>query len=80
MDITKEHLKITKDMDKENIYGKMERVIQENGSMVLKMGLESGNQAKEIVTSVNGLMAKLKVMAYISLQLDKDIKDSLYHF
>jgi hypothetical protein len=48
--------------------------------MVLKMGLECGNQAKEIVTSVNGLMAKLKVMAYISLQLDKDIKDSLNHF
>lgn len=80
MDITKEHLKITKDMDKGNIYGKMERVIQENGWMVLKMGLECGNQAKEIATSVNGLMAKLKVMAYISLQLDKDIKDSLNHF
>jgi hypothetical protein len=31
MDITKEHLKITKDMGKGNIYGKMERVIQDNG-------------------------------------------------
>jgi hypothetical protein len=31
MDITKEHLKITKGMGKENTFGKMERVIQENG-------------------------------------------------
>ncbi len=47
-------LEIIKDMDKENIFGKMAKHMKVNGKMVLKMVWVFGNQGEEIVILANG--------------------------
>lgn len=47
-------LKIIKDMDKENIFGKMDKRMKVNGKMGLKMVWVFGNQGEEIVILGSG--------------------------
>lgn len=80
MVITKVSLKIIKDMDKDNMYGKTVKVIQVNGRMELKVDPVFGNQVKAIFMLVNGQMVKSKDMECIIMLQGKDIKDNLSNF
>ena len=80
MVITKVSLKIIKDMDKDNMYGKTVKVIQVNGRMELKGDPVFGNQVKAIFMLVNGQMVKSKDMECIIMLQGKDIKDNLSNF
>lgn len=62
-------------MVKENIFGKMDKNIKENGEMGLNKGVEFGNREKVIATLANGLMEKYKAMEFILLQMDKGMRD-----
>lgn len=54
MVVIKVSLKIIKGMVKDNTFGKMDRVIQDNGKVDLKMDQARGNQGREIFILVNG--------------------------
>ena len=54
MVVIKVSLKIIKGMVKDSTFGKMDRVIQDNGKVDLKMDQAHGNQGREIFILVNG--------------------------
>lgn len=54
MVVIKVSLKIIKGMVKDNTFGKMDRVIQDNGKAELKMDQGHGNQGREIFILANG--------------------------
>ena len=80
MVITKVNLKIIKDTDKDNMFGKTVKAIQVNGAMGLKVDLVFGNLVKVIVMLVNGWMVKSKDMECIIMLQGKDIKDNISNF
>lgn len=54
-----------KDKEKDNSFGLMENIIQDNGKMEKNMEVDIGNQKKDKVIWVNGEMDKLQDMEYI---------------
>ena len=74
MVVIKVSLKIIKGMVKDSTFGKMDRVIQDNGKVDLKMDQAHGNQVREIFILANGFQEKYKDMVFILLQLVKDMK------
>jgi hypothetical protein len=47
-------MNLVKEVEMENLYGKMDRVMKEIGNLAKRMDTESGNPQKEITMKENG--------------------------